>query len=118
MGKRFKPSEFSHIAEFGHSKSASNNNGVNLPTFVADYKLHYAQQKRTFNQQYMIVGTQYEDTVVIITRHDARNELVARVRVKGLLYSVLACSVDDSNEAIRYDYLTLKRVLKAGAIHD
>lgn len=63
---------------------------------------------KTLNQQYAVLGTSLENTIVIIVSHSKQlkeNQLVQLADNK--VYKVLNISVDDSTQAIRYDYLTL-----------
>lgn len=112
MASNFKPSDFSRTVELGGVKSHQNGAHVNISTFVPAYVLHYKQQKRTLSQQYLLVGTRLDNSLVIIVRHDDRNASQQQARIGGIVYNISDVSPDDSNNAIRYDYLTLVKITK------
>lgn len=112
MANSFKPSDFSHVVELGSPKSHRTGAGLNISTFVPAYSLHFKQQKRTLSQQYTLVGTRLDGSVTIIVRHDDRNVNQQQARIDGILYNLANVSPDDSNDAIRYDYLTLVKITK------
>lgn len=115
---KFTPDAFSHVAQFGTTKDVTNKyTGATISAFVPSYKLHYTTNKRTLTQQYLLVGTRLDNSVVIVTRHDNRNATAQLVKLDdGVTYSVNECSPDDSNDYIRYDYLTLKKVTSGGGV--
>ncbi|KRK73427.1 hypothetical protein FD02_GL001286 [Lacticaseibacillus nasuensis JCM 17158] len=53
-----------------------------------------------------------DNSITIITRHDARNVVQKQARLDGIVYDISDISPDDSNDAIRYDYLTLVKTTK------
>lgn len=108
----FKSADFSRTVEFGSPKSHKTGAGVNVTNFVPDYSLHFKQQKRTLTQQYTLVGTRLDNSITIIVRHDTRNANQKQARLDGVVYDISDISPDDSNDAIRYDYLTLTKVTK------
>lgn len=111
----FKPTDFGRVVALGKMVSDRNPyTGASITRFAQEYKLHFATQKRTITQQYMVVGTRLENTVIIITRHDDRNDGVTRAQINGIDFEVLSISPDDSNEYIRYDYLTLSKITSGG----
>ncbi|MFR0561295.1 phage head closure protein [Lacticaseibacillus paracasei] len=112
MVTSFKPSDFSHTAELGSSQSHKTGAGINITSFVPAYKLHYKQQKRTLTQQYTLIGTRLDNSVTVIVRHDERNTAQQQARIDGIVYDIADVSPDDSNNAIRYDYLTLVKITK------
>jgi SPP1 family predicted phage head-tail adaptor len=110
MAISFIPSDFSRTVELGGPKSHRTGAGLNVSTFVPAYTLHYKQQKRTLTQQYLLVGTRLDNSLVIITRHDDRNVNQQQARIDGVVYDVADVSPDDSNNIVRYDYLTLVKI--------
>lgn len=112
MVSSFKPSDFSRTIELGSPKSHTTGAGINITSFVPAYSLHFKQQKRTLTQQYTLVGTRLDNSITIIVRHDARNIEQKQARLDGITYDISDISPDDSNNAIRYDYLTLIKVTK------
>ena len=112
MAANFKPSDFSRTVELGSPQSHKTGAGLNVSSFVPAYTLHYKQQKRTLTQQYTLVGTRLDNSITIITRHDARNSSQQQARLDGVVYSISDISPDDGNDYIRYDYLTLVKITK------
>ena len=108
----FMPSDFSKTVERGGPVSHRTGAGLNISVFAPAYKLHFKQQKRTLTQQYTLIGTRLDNSVTIITRHDDRNASQQQARIDNVVYDVADCSPDDSNNAIRYDYLTLLKITK------
>jgi SPP1 family predicted phage head-tail adaptor len=108
----FKAADFSRTVELGSPKSRPTGAGLNVSTFVPVYSLHYKQQKRTLTQQYTLVGTCLDNSITIIVRHDTRNASQKQARLDGIVYDISDISPDDSNDAIRYDYLTLVKTTK------
>ena len=109
---KFKVADFSRKAELGSPQSHKTSAGINVTSFVPAYSLHFKQQKRTLTQQYTLVGTRLDNSITIITRHDDRNANQKQARIDGVVYDISDISPDDSNDAIRYDYLTLTKVTK------
>ena len=109
---KFKVADFSRKVELGSPQSHKTGAGINVTSFVPAYSLHFKQQKRTLTQQYTLVGTRLDNSIPIITRHDDRNANQKQARIDGVVYDISDISPDDSNDAIRYDYLTLIKVTK------
>ena len=112
MAINFKPSDFSQTVELGSPQSHKTASGINVTSFVTAYSLHFKQQKRTLTQQYTLVGTRLDNSITIIVRHDARNISQKQARLNGVVYNISDISPDDSNDALRYDYLTLVKTTK------
>lgn len=112
MAVSFIPSDFSKTVELGVPVSHRTGAGLNLSSFVPAYTLHFKQQKRTLTQQYTLIGTRLDNSVTIIVRHDDRNVNQQQARIDGTVYNIADVSPDDSNNAIRYDYLTLLKITK------
>ncbi|WP_369526427.1 phage head closure protein [Lacticaseibacillus paracasei] len=109
---KFKVADFSRKVDLGSPQSHKTGAGINIASFVPAYSLHYKQQKRTLTQQYTLVGTRLDNSITIITRHDTRNAAQQQARLGGIVYDIADVSPDDSNDAIRYDYLTLTKTTK------
>lgn len=109
---KFKVADFSRTVELGKPQSHRTGAGINVTSFVPAYSLHFKQQKRTLTQQYTLVGTRLDNSITIIVRHDARNINQKQARLGGIVYDISDISPDDSNDAIRYDYLTLVKTAK------
>ena len=108
----FKAADFSRTVELGKPQSHTTGAGVHISSFVPAYSLHFKQQKRTLTQQYTLVGTRLDNSITIIVRHDARNINQKQARLDGVVYDISDISPDDSNDALRYDYLTLVKTTK------
>lgn len=109
---KFKAADFSRTVELGSPQSHKTGAGVNVTSFVPAYSLHFKQQKRTLTQQYTLVGTRLDNSITIIVRHDTRNISQKQARLDGVVYNISDISPDDSNDALRYDYLTLVKTTK------
>lgn len=109
---KFKVADFSRKVELGSPQSHKTGAGINVTSFVPVYSLHFKQQKRTLTQQYTLVGTRLDNSITIITRHDTRSAAQQQARIDGIVYEIADVSPDDSNDAIRYDYLTLVKTTK------
>lgn len=109
---KFKAADFSRTVDLGSPQSHKTGAGVNVTNFVLAYSLHFKQQKRTLTQQYTLVGTRLDNSITIIVRHDTRNVSQKQARLDGVVYDISDISPDDSNDAIRYDYLTLVKTTK------
>lgn len=114
MAAKFKPSDFSHIIWIGNPQSHTTGAGINVTSFHLNYFLHCKQQKRTLTQQYSLIGTRLDNSITMITRHDARNIVYkqAQLDTDRTVYNIVDVSTDDSNDYIRYDYLTLVKITK------
>ena len=113
---KFSPHQFNHTAEFGIPSSERNAfTGVNVPKFKPLMKLHFARRNQSIADRYQAAGTSYQDTLIIVIRHNRQlsSEKVVYVRFNNQLYKCLSYSVnDDDYNAV--DLLTLKHVEKVG----
>lgn len=112
----YSPYQFNHVAEFGIPASERNAfTGVNVPKFKPLMKLHFARRNQSIADRYQAAGTSYQDTLIIVIRHNRQlsSEKVVYVRFNNQLYKCLSYSVnDDDYNAV--DLLTLKHVEKVG----
>ncbi|WP_375661142.1 phage head closure protein [Bartonella sp. CL71SXKL] len=111
----YQPYQMRNKAHFGHDGFKENAQGVNVPSFVDDFSLHYANVNQTMNQRYLAAGTDMEYTTTIAVHHDKR------------LHDQLRCKLADGKEYIiaqyspnddmynSYDILVLSRKTKGGA---
>lgn len=106
----YKPSDFNKTVKFGTIKSVMNEiNGNTITSFVPVLSLKYAPRTRTMTQQYTILGTKLEDTIMIVIRHNkAVQEQLIVMLPDGKYYDIIGVSPDDSNNIITYDIVTLK----------
>jgi len=106
---RYKPSDFNKAVQFGTVKTTINRTNANsMKTFVPQINLKYAPKTRTLTQQYTILGTKLEDTILIVIRHNKaiHGKLIAKL-ADGQYYDIVSVSPDDSNNIITYDIVTL-----------
>ncbi|CAK1250292.1 phage head closure protein [Fructobacillus fructosus] len=107
---KYKPSDFNKVVRLGTIESVPNEINGNLQdTFVESMALHYASRTRTMTQQYTLLGTKLEDTIMIVIRHNAsvQDKMLAQLP-DNKYYDIVGISPDESNNIIRYDILTLK----------
>ncbi|MGR8826326.1 phage head closure protein [Leuconostoc citreum] len=113
---KYRPSDFNKTVQFGTVKTETNRVNMNkIVRFVPQLSLKYAPKTRTMTQQYTILGTKLEDTILIVIRHNKglKDKLIG-LMPDGQYYDIIGVSPDDSNNIITYDIVTLK--LKKGAI--
>lgn len=106
----YKPSDFNKRVSFGKVETVVNEiNGNTTQTFVPQLILKYAPKMRTMTQQYTILGTKFEDSILIVVRHNKnlQKNLLAKMP-DGKYYDIVGISPDDSNKVITYDIVTLK----------
>lgn len=108
----YQPYQMRYTAEFGSFSMAENSMGIPMPTFVSQFKLHYARVSQTISQKYEALGTDFENTQILAVRHDKRLTDKLAVRINGKVYSIVDLSVRDDTY-LSYDLITIKRY-KAG----
>lgn len=109
----YQPYQFKKKATFGTIKSVENKAGVNVPTFVGQFTLHYATIKNTIDQKYQALGTGYENTLIIAVKHDSRVSDSLECQIDGVTHKIVDVSSDDSMY-ISYDLVTIKKTKKVG----
>lgn len=110
MTKLLTPAQMTRKAKFGSLISLENAQGVNVPTFKPEFTLHYAAIKRSMTQNYLLTGTDLENTRVIAVRHNVKVNDTQHVYLDGVNHDVVSVSPDDDTGAlIRYDYVTLRQ---------
>lgn len=115
MLNKFSPERFNKKIAFGTLKSVQNEDtGSNKTSFESAFSLWTMPYTRTLTQSLSINGTAYQDSIQMVIRHNpaVNRELIAQY--SGQLYKIIDNSVDDSNQVIGYDILTLKLTEKAG----
>lgn len=106
--------QFNHVAQFGISESKQNEfTGVSTSEFKQIAKLHYAVRNQTISDRLQAAGTSYQDSVMIVIRHnrDLASRDVLYVKIDDKLYRVINYSVNDATYN-SVDLLTLSRVKK------
>lgn len=109
----FKPYQLTKVAEFGIVKSVENGAGVNVPTFVPQFKAHFARVKTTLTDRYEAAGTSLENTKVIAAKHRDAFEDMQQVRFNGKTYDIVDVS-PEYDIYLAFDYLTIRDVKKGG----
>lgn len=108
----YQPYQMRYTADFGSFNMAENGMGIPMPTFVSQFKLHYARVSQTISQKYEALGTDFENTQILAVRHDKRLTDKLAVQIDGKVYSIVDLSVRDDTY-LSYDLITIKRY-KAG----
>ena len=108
----YQPYQMRYTAEFGSFNTVDNDMGIPMPTFVSQFKLHYARVSQTISQKYDALGTDFENTQILAVRHDKRMTDKLAVRIDGKVYSIVDLSARDDTY-LSYDLITIKRY-KAG----
>lgn len=109
------PAQFNQKASFGTVKSVLNENTGNyVPTFIAQFTLWCRHNTRSFSRQYQNNGKAEKDSPVIVVRHNSKITDALLVKYQDVQFKISDISIDDSNNFIAYDYLTLEKVKKVG----
>lgn len=112
----YQPYQFHNVADFGVPASIQNDfTGESKSVFKSLFKLHYARKNQTITHRFQAAGTDYEDTIMIIIRHnkDLALQPVIFVKIDDKLYKCINYSVNnDTYNSV--DLLTLKHVSKVG----
>ncbi|MFT8557890.1 phage head closure protein [Liquorilactobacillus hordei] len=116
MATKYTPSQMAKTADFGSVKSVQNKfSKAYIPTFVKQFTLHYAPVKRTLTQTIMLAETTLADSKIIAVRHNPKLEESMKVQIGKDTYSIEDISIDETNEYITYDFVTISKVKKGGA---
>lgn len=107
-----QPSRMNRTIKFGTVKSVQNANGVSVPTFVPQFNCYCAIFKRTIDQAFTVLGTDKQDNVTVIIRHNINVNNTLRAMLNGLQYQVIDVESDETNNIVRYDTVILKKVTK------
>lgn len=103
-----------HKAHFGSIKSHQNKMGVNVPSFVDEFVLHYAKINLTLSQRYGVAGSTLEHSTIIAIRHNPKVKEPMLVKLDdGMTYSITNIS-SNNDDYISYDLLTLSKQAKGG----
>lgn len=113
---KLKPSDFNHRIVFGKTKDELDESGnFYVPTLIPELSLWCAPRTRTLNQQYQIMKTELEDTIIVVIRHNPKVNESYEAEYRNEFYDIVSISTDDTNQTFAYDFITLKKVKKAGA---
>ncbi len=106
-------SRLNHLIEFGTTEPVDSDTiGGSQATFKPQQKLHCAIYQRSQNQQYALVGTDLENTIVVAVRSQYRvdKSLMAKLDDKDTVYRIVTISRDESHSLTRYDLITLRDI--------
>lgn len=109
----YQPYQMRYTADFGTFGVTENGMGIPMPTFVSQFKLHYARVSQTISQKYEALGTDFENTHILAVRHDKRLTDKLAVQIDGKVYSIVDLSVRDDTY-LSYDLVTIKRYRAGG----
>lgn len=105
-------SRLNHLIEFGVAEPVDSDTvGGSKPNFQPHQKLHCAIYQRSQNQQYQLVGTDLENTIVVAVRSQYHVDQQSIARLDGnesTTYRIVTISRDESHTMARYDLITLK----------
>lgn len=108
--------QFNRVADFGRpGDEVDPLTGVTSDGFEHIATLHYARRNQTITDRYQAAGTAYEDTLMIVIRHNRQlaKEPVVLVKIGNTTYQVINYSPNSSTYN-SVDLLTLKDVKKVG----
>lgn len=111
MNDKYKPTDFNKRAVFGAFEIIEDDIGNQKQGgFKGEFTRHYKTTKRTFEQEYSVQATKYEDTTTIVVRHGKpiSDQWIVKL-ADGNFYEIVTISPDDSNNVITYDFVTIKR---------
>lgn len=117
MANGFAPSDFNKRVQFGTVGTVENiNTGGTKKEFKPTMRLWYAAHTRTMTQQYQLLNTSLQGTIMITIRHNksVTEQLLAKLNDDDQVYKVVAVSSDDSNHYLTYDLVTLQKTDKLG----
>ena len=104
-------------ATFGSIKTVSTDTlEGSTEEFVPERTLYCAFYQRTQNQNYQLLGTKLEDTIVIAVRSRAKvdNSLLVRLNGHKATYKILSIARDNTRFPDTFDLITLKDIEKVG----
>ena len=109
----FKPSDLDKQVDFTTTKTViSPVNGSPTKKPVTIFSKWGAIRRRNLTQQYAVIGTTVEDSIVIGVAHDSRITKALGVTLAGVNYQILDISPDETNNYLAYDLITIKQVAK------
>lgn len=112
-----EPYELNKRFTFGTTKTVTSPvNGSSVKKFVELFTLWGCYVTRTMTQQYTLLGTSIQDTVLIKVRHNKgiikALQVSTTVEKSTVTYEVVDVSPDESNNFVTYDLVTLKKTSK------
>lgn len=116
---RMPISRLNHLIDFGVTETVDTDTlEGSEEKFVPKQTLHFAYYQRSQTQQYQLLGTELENTVVIAVRSQYHVDDTQLARIKGdvkqTTYKVMTISRGEAHSPINYDLITLKDIAKIG----
>ncbi len=110
------PFSLNKRGQFGSVETVTNpNTGSSTRQFVASFSRWYAVRTRTMNQTYQIYGTDLQDTIDIVIRHDPSIKPPLLFQdSQSNQYNIVSVSPDDTGSLNAFDILTLKAITLKG----
>lgn len=116
VAMKLKPSDLNQRIQIGTTKDVLDESGnFYSPQFLPELTLWCAPRTRTLTQQYQIMKTELEDTILVVIRHNPKVNDGYVAKYRGELYDIVAVSDDESNQLITYDIITLRKIKKVGS---
>ncbi|MFX3616124.1 MAG: phage head closure protein [Sporolactobacillus sp.] len=106
------PSRLNRRIQFGTAEPVEQPNGATKDEFVGQQEVYCGRWTRTFNQSFQVIGTERQDDITVIIRHNpsVTDSLLAQFIDDTTIYKVIANNPDESTEIIAYDLVTLRKV--------
>lgn len=115
---RLPISRLNHLIEFGVTDTVpADTLEGSKEVFVPKQKLHCAFYQRSLTQQYQLLGTKLNGTIIVAVRsqYHVQDDQLARIDGEPTIYKIVTISRDDSHTPIRYDLVTLQNIEKVGS---
>lgn len=116
---RMPISRLNHLIDFGATETVDTDTlEGSEEKFVTKQTLHFAYYQRSQTQQYQLLGTNLENTIVIAVRSQCHVDDTQLARIKGdenTTYKVMSISRGEAHSPINYDLITLKDIKKVGS---
>lgn len=115
---RLPISRLNHLIEFGVTETvATDTLEGSKEAFAPKQKLHCAFYQRSLTQQYQLLGTELNGTIIVAVRsqYHVKDDQLAKIDGDPTIYKIVTISRDDSHSPIRYDLITLQDIQKVGA---
>ena len=111
-------SRLNHLIVFGAAEAVDTDTIDGSTTkFVAKQQLHCALYQRSQTQNYSLLGTKLEGTIVVAVRSQYHVDDTMQAQLDGnsdVIYQVVDISCDESHSFQRYDLITLEDITKGG----
>ncbi|OIK55722.1 phage head closure protein [Oenococcus oeni] len=116
MTRLFKPSDFNKRGQFGEYDTVINPTSAGEEDgFTDSFSRWYAVRTRSMNKTYQMYGTDLQDTVDIVVRHDPniKPPLLFQDN-QGKQYDIVSVSPGETSNPNAFDILTLKATVRKG----